>query len=141
MMPALNKAWDTPFDVLRDIDRAFNGRFNLANDELTTAKYPVDIHEDEDGLTISAELPGFKKEQVDLSIDNGVLTISAERQAEEPKEGTNHLRERRYTRVRRQFSLPSTVDTSNVDASLADGVLTLRLTKRDEVKPRKIEVK
>lgn len=141
MMPALNKAWDTPFDVLRDIDRAFNGRFNFANDELTTAKYPVDIHEDADGLTVTAELPGFKKEEVDLSIDNGVLTISAERKAEEPKEGTSHLHERRYTRVRRQFSLPSTVDANNVDASLTDGVLTLRLTKRDEVKPRKIEVK
>jgi HSP20 family protein len=140
MMTNLQKVWDTPFELLRDVDRAFNGRFNYDNEDLT-AKYPVDIHEDNDGLTVSAELPGFKKDEVDISIDNGLLTISAQREATEHKDGTTHLNERRYTRVRRQFSLPTTVDTANVDAKLKDGVLTLRLVKKEEVKPRKIEVK
>jgi len=140
MMTNLQKVWDTPFELLRDVDRAFNGRFNYDNEDLT-AKYPVDIHEDNDGLTVSAELPGFKKDEVDISIDNGLLTISAQREAAEHKDGTTHLNERRYTRVRRQFSLPTTVDTANVDAKLKDGVLTLRLVKKEEVKPRKIEVK
>jgi len=141
MMPNIQKVWDTPFDLLRDVDRAFGSRFNLDNDDLT-AKYPVDIHEDNEGLTVQAELPGFKKEEVDISIESGVLTIAAQRNAEEPKEGeTAHLSERRYTRVRRQFSLPTSVDTNNVDATLAEGVLTLRLTKKEEVRPRKIEVK
>jgi len=140
MMHTIQKVWDTPFDLLRDVDRAFGGHFKIDNEDLT-AKYPVDIHEDEAGLTVWAELPGFTKDQVDISIENGLLTIAAHREAGEPKEGTSHLRERRYTRVRRQFTLPTTVDPANVDAKLSDGVLTLRLLKKEEVKPRKIEVK
>lgn len=141
MMQNIQKVWDTPFDLLRDVDRALNGRFNLDNDDLT-AKYPVDIHEDAEGLTVSAELPGFSKDQVDISIDNGVLTIAAQREQSELKQGeTPHLRERRYTRVHRQFTLPTSVDTNNVDATLSEGILTLRLVKKEEVRPRKIEVK
>lgn len=141
MLPTLHNVWDTPFDLLRDVDRALNRRLNLDGDNLT-AKYPVDIHEDEDGLTIAAELPGFTKDQVDVSIDQGVLTIAAERQPVEPKEdATTHLHERRFTRVQRKFKLPTTVNTTEVDANLSDGVLTLRLQRKEEVKPRKIEVK
>lgn len=140
MLPTLHKVWDTPFDLLRDVDRAFGNRLNIDSDDLT-AKYPVDIHEDAEGLTVSAELPGFTKDQVDISIDQGLLTISAQRESEDKKEGKTHLNERRFTRVRRQFTLPTTVDPTNVDATLADGVLTLRLLKKEEVKPRKIQVK
>ena len=136
----LHRVWETPFELLRDVDRAFNGGFSLDNDDLT-AKYPVDIHEDAEGLTVLAELPGFAKGEVDISIDNGLLTISARREAVKPAGGTVHLHERRFTHVRRQFTLPTTVDPANVDATLADGVLTLRLLKKEEVKPRKIEVK
>lgn len=140
MMPTLHKVWDTPFDLLRDVDRAFGGRLNIDGDDLA-AKYPVDIHEDADGLSVSAELPGFTREQVEVSIDKGVLTIAAERGNSEPKDATAHLKERRFTRVRRQFTLPTSVDPASVDATLCDGVLTLRLLKKEEVKPRKIEVK
>ena len=140
MMPSVQKIWDTPFDLIRDIDRAMGNRFSLDNEDLT-AKYPVDIHEDKDGLTVTAELPGFKKDEVDITINEGVLTIAAQRTIEKNEEGTTHLHERRFSHVRRQFSLPTTVDTKNVEAALADGVLTLRLTKREEVKPHKIEVK
>lgn len=139
MMNSLQKVWDTPFDLLRDMDRTFNGRLNIDPDDLT-AKYPVDIHEDDEGLTVTAELPGFTKDQVDVSIDNGILTIAAKRDAVKNEEGTTHLRERRFTRVHRQFTLPTTVDPTDVDAKLADGVLTLGLKKKEEVKPRKIQV-
>lgn len=140
MISNIQKVWDSPFDLLRDVDRAMNGRVGMDQDDLT-AKYPVDIYEDEDGLTVAAELPGFRKEQVDVSIDNGVLTLAAQREASKHENATAHLHERRFTRVRRQFTLPTTVDTNDVDATLADGVLTLRLQKKDEVKPRRIEVK
>ena len=140
MINSMQKVWDTPFDLLRDMDRAINGRVGVDNDDLT-AKYPVDIHEDEDGLTVAAELPGFTKDQVDVSIDNGVLTIAAKRDTTKKEDVTAHLHERRFTRVRRQFTLPTTVDPTDVDAKLADGLLTLRLKKKEEVKPRKIEVK
>lgn len=141
MINSIQKVWDSPFDLLRDMDRAFNGRVGVDNDDLT-AKYPVDIHEDAEGLTVAAELPGFTKDQVDISIDNGVLTIAAQRDSAKKDDNTStHLHERRFTRVRRQFTLPTTVDATDVDAKLADGVLTLRLKKKEEVKPRKIEVK
>ncbi|MEM1354062.1 MAG: Hsp20/alpha crystallin family protein [Planctomycetota bacterium] len=140
MLPHLNRVFDNPIDLLRDVDRAFNGRFGLDDTE-ATAKYPVDIHEDEHGLTVEAELPGFSKDQVEVNVEQGVLTITAERDASAPTGGKSHLRERRFTRVARKFSLPTTVDTTQVDATLADGILTLKLPKREEVKPRKIEVK
>jgi len=70
-----------------------------------------------------------------------VLTIAAQRDSTKKDNTTAHLHERRFTRVRRQFTLPTTVDSTDVDAKLADGVLTLRLKKKDEVKPRKIAIK
>jgi HSP20 family protein len=88
---------------------------------------------------VDAELPGFRKDEIDLTLEGGVLTITAERK-QEPKK-TEHLTERRYTRVQRSFALPTSVDESAVDAKLEGGVLKLKLAKHDEVKPHKIEVK
>lgn len=139
MIRTMHKVWDNPLEMLRDVDRAIGSRFNFDTGDLT-AQYPVDIHEDDDALTVEAELPGFTKDQVDVNIDQGVLTLSAERKPTERGEGTMHVHERKYLRVARKFTLPSSVDPTNVDAKLADGVLTLKLSKRDEVKPRKIVV-
>ena len=140
MMSNLQKVWDSPFGLLSDLDRALQGRLE-ANESERTAKYPVDIHEDDNGLTVHAELPGFKKEQVEVSIDNGVLTIAAQREMPDNEGVTTHLHERRFTRIRRQFTLPTTVDTTDVEATLEDGVLKLTLNKKEDVKPRRIEVK
>ena len=125
--------------------------------------YGVDVYEDAEHLYIDAELPGFTRDQLDVTIDDGVLTITAERPAPAPtmavtsqptegaekKEGASdqeqpspiwHVRERRATRMRRSFSLPKTIDGSSVEAKLNDGVLRLTLGKRPEAKPRKITV-
>jgi HSP20 family protein len=102
--------------------------------------YPVDIREDEDHIFVDAEMPGFKKDEVDVTLEAGVLTITGERKLEEVK-GEKHLTERRFTRVQRSFSLPSSVDDAKVEAALTDGVLHITLNKREEVKPRKITVK
>ncbi|MFI4860673.1 MAG: Hsp20/alpha crystallin family protein [Phycisphaerales bacterium JB063] len=145
MIHTMNKVWDNPLEMLRDVDRAIGKRFNFDTGDLT-AQYPVDIHEDDDALTVEAELPGFAKDEVDVNIDQGVLTISAERKPTDRTDGgakpggTMHVHERKYLRVARKFTLPSSVDPTNVDARLADGVLTLKLKKREEVKPRKIQV-
>ena len=145
MIRTFNKVWDNPIEMLRDVDRAIGGRFNFDTGDLT-AQYPVDIHEDDDALTVEAELPGFAKEDVEVNIDQGVLTISAERKPTDRGEGegcdagTMHVHERKYLRIARKFTLPTSVDPTNVDAKLADGVLTLKISKRDEVKPRKIQV-
>ena len=107
------------------------------------APYAVDVREDADHIYVEAELPGFKKEEVDITMENQQLTIAAERSersGDEGKKGEHLLRERRYTRFLRSFTLPPTVDEQSVNAKLNDGVLTITLTKREETKPRKINV-
>ena len=106
-----------------------------------TGFYPVDIREDADHYYIEAEMPGFTKDQVNITLENGVLSIVAERRQVEQPKGETHLNERRFTRVARSFTLPNAVNESNVEASLTDGVLRIELHKREEVKPRKIAVK
>ena len=107
------------------------------------APYAVDVREDNDHIYVEAELPGFKKDEVDVTLENQILTISAERReggSTDPKSGEHLLHERRYTRFLRSFTLPPTVDEQTVNAKLADGVLTVTLNKREESKPRKIAV-
>lgn len=127
----------SPFDVIREFDRLFHRGEEAWEGQ---GAYPVDIHETDQELVIEAELPGFTREQIEVSVEDGVLTLSAKRQATEAK-GEKHLHERRFTQVARRFRLPQTVDTEKVTAQLADGVLTLRFPRREEVKPRRIEVK
>ena len=127
--------------------------------------YGVDVREDADHIYVEAELPGFRKEDVDITLENNTLTITAERseehtngragngngnsggqqvQAARPQQGNPQgnwlLRERRYNRFQRSFTLPDSVDEQTVNAKLNDGVLTITLNKREEVKPRKISV-
>jgi HSP20 family protein len=111
------------------------------------APYGVDVREDKDHLYVEAELPGFKKEEVDINLENQTLTISAEhresndpRNAEKTEKPEWLLRERRHTRFQRSFKLPSTVDSQSVQAKLNDGILTVTLNKREESKPRRITV-
>ncbi len=128
-------------------DRELNRMVNhFWNDENESATYPVDVREDENHLYVDAELPGFKKDEIDITLHDGVLSITGERKAEsgddEVGEGVKtHLSERRFTRVSRSFRLPTDVDPNQVDAKLADGVLHLTLHKSEQVKPRKIAVK
>ena len=135
----LGRPWDAIHD---DFDRMLSRCWTDAAEaaEGVYGAYPVDVHEDEDHVYLEAELPGFAKNQIDVAFENGVLTISAEREPAEAK-GETHLNERRYTKYVRRFSLPNTVSESDVDASLTDGVLHLTLNKPEKIKPRKIEVK
>ena len=105
--------------------------------------YPIDVYEDNDYVHIEAELPGFKKDEVDVNLENGILTITAARQPTRTtqEQGQAHLNERRLARVHRSLALPDTVDEDNIEAKLSDGVLHLKLPKRQEARQRKIEVK
>ena len=137
-----------PFEVVqRDFDHLLGRLFNGSSTQdggARLAPYGVDIREDQDHFYVEAELPGFKKDDVDITLENQTLTISAERAAENKQDGQNKgdllLHERRYTRFVRSFTLPPTVDEQTVNAKLADGVLTVTLNKREETKPRKITV-
>ena len=104
------------------------------------AAYPVDIREDDTQLHVEAELPGFDKGAVNVTMEKGVLTIDATREVDDV-EGKQHLHERRYTRVFRRFTLPDLYDESSVEATLDKGVLHVTIKKRPEAKSRKIDVK
>jgi HSP20 family protein len=108
--------------------------------ETTGAGYPVDIRQEDGHLIVDAEMPGFKSDEIDVSVADDMLTIRAERSAEEPK-GRSHLQERHFTRVQRSFRLPSAVDPDSVDAKLKDGVLHLDMKEKESERIRKIPVK
>jgi HSP20 family protein len=132
-----------PFEAAQQQFEGVLGRLmgNQENGATRLAPYGVDIREDQDHFYVEAELPGFKKEEVDITLEDQTLTISAERRSEsKDKKGDVLLNERRYSRFLRSFTLPPTVDEQTVNAKLADGVLTITLNKREETKPRKITV-
>jgi len=129
-----------PSYLLGELDRILGGAWGEGEEGRSTAAYPVDIHEDNQAVYVEAELPGFKKEEIDVSFEKGVLRIVAERKSNQEKreKGKAHLVERRFTRVSRAFALPADVDDNKVDAKLDEGVLSLKFHKREEVKPRRI---
>ena len=132
--------WD-PFADLNRIQREFEKSYFGPRSRADFAP-AVDVHEDAESLVLRAELPGVKKEDVDISIDANVLTLKGERKLEKEEQGRRYHRvERAYGTFVRQFQLSSNIDSSKIDAQLADGVLTVRLAKREELRPRKIDVK
>jgi HSP20 family protein len=139
------------FDTV--LNRFFGGSYVGGPEGGALAPYGVDVRENGDHLVVEAELPGFKKDDVDITLENQTLTITAQKREETPApqqaggqqgkqqdRGNYLLRERRYSRFQRSFTLPDTVDDQSVDAKLQDGVLTITLNKRPETKPRKIQV-
>lgn len=102
--------------------------------------YPVDVSEEDDRVIVDAEMPGFKNDEIDVSIDNDLLSIQAERASEPPK-GRTYLQERQFTRVQRTLRLPTAVDPESVDAKLDGGVLHMEMKKSEHERARKIEVK
>ena len=134
--------------VQRDFDNLLNRLFNgsqVQDGGARLAPYGVDIREDQDHFYVEAELPGFKKDDVDITLENQTLTIAAERrevtkQDNPANKGELLLHERRYSRFLRSFTLPPTVNDQKVDAKLSDGVLTITVDKREGAKPRKIQL-
>lgn len=144
LLPARLMRSFEPFDSLqRDMDSMLGRLYNTREAEGNwMAPYAVDIREDADHVYVEAELPGFKKDEVEITLENQTLTIAAERKVErKQKDGEQTLlQERKYTRFLRSFTLPPTVNDQTCDAKLAEGLLTITLNKREETKPRKISV-
>ncbi len=103
---------------------------------------PVDIYEDEKKVVLKLEVPGIEEKDLDVRVENQSLTVRGERKFEsEEKEENFHRIERRYGSFFRSFSLPTTVDTENVDAKYNAGVLRIELQKKAEAQPKQIKVK
>jgi len=130
-----NRLFD-PFDVM---DRMLGRYADIGEIPAELAPYAVDVHENADHFFVEAELPGFSKDEVDITLEDGVLTIRAERKTESSKRDPLHI-ERRWTQFQRAFTLPTAVNENSVNATMDKGVLTITLDKREEVKPRKISI-
>jgi HSP20 family protein len=138
-----------PFREMRslqdEVNRLFASSFSRNTDEEMRrgAWSPqVDIFENKDQIVLEADLAGIKPEDVHISIENNLLNIHGERRFEKKDEGDNfHRVERSYGSFTRSFTLPPTVSSENANAEFDNGVLRLTLVKREEAKPRRIEIK
>jgi HSP20 family protein len=131
---------------LRDeIDRLFEAPYGGAGREtefFTGWSPALDVYENKDSLIVRAELPGLKKEQIELSLHENTLTISGERKSDrQESEGESSRSERVFGKFQRTVTLPKPVEANKVAARYTDGILTVTLPKTEESKPRQIEVK
>ena len=103
---------------------------------------PVDVVQDDDNFTVRASLPGFKAEDIDVSVDDGVLTISGANEAHAEKDGDGYLlREQRSGKFRRVLRLPETMDADKAESIYVDGIVTVTLPKIESKKARRLVVK
>ncbi|HPS79923.1 MAG TPA: Hsp20/alpha crystallin family protein [Thermoanaerobaculaceae bacterium] len=141
--------WD-PFRELAALQERMNtifedasGRHRKTDDFITGSWIPaVDVRETRDALEITAEVPGLDPKDVEISVENGVLTLKGSRNFEKAAEGeTYHRVERSYGAFERSFTLPTNVDPERISAAYRQGVLSLTLHKREEAKPKSISIK
>lgn len=146
MLPMLRRntpvVREEPLDVVwQDLAQMFD-RWrspDVFGEDCVTASYPVDVSEENGTICVEAELPGFQKDEIEISLDNGMLQISAERKEEDTKR-KKHVHERRFTRVQRRFSLPANVDDTKATAKFENGVLRLDLPMSESPKEHVIKV-
>jgi HSP20 family protein len=146
-MPNLIR-WD-PFrelTTLQDrVNRLFQDSFTPAREEtLSTAAFlpPADVYEDENHITLKLEVPGVDEKDLDIRVESNTLMIRGERKFEQEEKKENFQRiERQYGTFVRSFSLPASVDPNNIEADYDKGILTIRMTKKADAKPKQIQVK
>lgn len=137
--------WD-PFREVVALQNRMNSLFrdfNESDNPLTTASFvpAVDIYEDARKIVLKLEVPGMEEKDLDIRVENNTLTVKGERKFEkDEKEENFHRIERRYGTFYRSFTLPSTVDTENVQANYNAGILKLELNKKPEAQPKQIKV-
>src|SRR5881296_2545091 len=134
------------FSTLQDrVNRTFRESYSPEGpgDALTTANFapPVDVYEDEQGVTLKIEVPGIDEKDIDVSIASNTLTVRGERTLEKEEKEENFQRvERQYGSFTRSFTLPNSVDPEQVTAHYDKGVLKISLAKKAEAKPKQIKV-
>ena len=133
------------FSLHNEMGRVFGDLFGSQEGETDTEETywmpTVDISETENNFEIRAELPGVAEGDVNVSVTDNRLTVKGEKRQDAETEGKNYHRvERRYGSFQRSFTLPRNVETSNIKAGFADGVLTLTIPKAEEAKPTEIPV-
>lgn len=137
--------WDPFRDLLNlqnEMTRVFGRAYGDGAEGARTWAPPIDIYETPDSYKVVAELPGFAPDEVDVTVNEGTLTIRGERKFyNEVNEENFHRIERRFGAFQRLVSLPQQVQSEKVEATFDKGVLTVSIPKAELVKPRKIEIK
>lgn len=131
-----------PFRSLLSFDDEMRKFFNLGDYESDTVWSPnVDIIDNEDSYELKAELPGLKKKDINISVEDGVLKLSGDKKVEDEKKEKNyHLRESYYGKFERSFRLPRDVEHDKIKAEFNDGVLDVHIPKSEKAKPKQISV-
>ena len=141
----INSGELTPWSAFNDLESTFNRFLGDIGKEFGVAERAwapaVDLRENEDSFVIHADIPGMKKDEIDIEVVEDVVTIKGERKKEtEKKEGNYHRVERKYGTFLRTIEIPSGFNSENVTAKFHDGVLEITLPKLEEQKPRTIKV-
>lgn len=124
------------------MDRLMDDTWNNYNDTLGGNMLALDVHENENGYIVTADLPGLEPDQIDITLHDNNLTISGEIVKQEQAEGVKTLvTERSYGAFRRSINLPAAIDADAVEADYTNGVLTLTLPKSEAARPRQIAVR
>jgi len=142
--------WMDPFSDLEKIQREMNrlfdfslARFPMGENTLLGSQWApaVDVHESKDNILIKADLPGLKKDEIGITIQDNHVILKGEKKQEQEVKEDNHYRSERFSgSFCRMIPLPTDVDADKVDAKYQDGVLTLTLAKKEESKPKQIKI-
>jgi len=142
---ALTREVDWPFRRLfEDVFETFEREFGEWPDLWPERRFvpAIDVVEDDDAVILTAEVPGLSRDDLDVTVEDGVLTLKGEKKEEESTRQANYHRvERRYGRFERRIRLPEYVDADKIDASYKDGVLRLRMPKTEVARAKTIEIK
>ena len=137
-------ALDSLLGMSREMDRLAGSMWPELDNGSTVFAMPAEVVETDDEIRFELEMPGFRQEDLDITLENNVLTIAGEKKAQREegrKDSDYRLFERRYGRYQRSFTVPPTVRGDQCEADYADGVLSVRLPKAEEAKPRRIQIR
>ena len=123
-----------------EIDRLFADFFERPSGDFGRFTPPADLYETDEAYNVEMELPGFSRDDINVTIEQGMLTISGRRARESAEDENYHLRERSVGRFSRSFSLPASIEADDVEARFDEGLLKVTLPKAAEARTRKIEV-
>jgi HSP20 family protein len=135
-----------PWNDLRTLQNRliepFFGRFNFMDDALTSGTWApaVDVAEDAERIHVKVEVPGMEEKDLKINYEDGLLTVSGERQFERRDDRNYHRIERAYGSFVRTFNLPRSVDASKIVANYRNGVLEIEIPKKEEAKPKQIQI-
>ena len=134
--------FDSPLSAFAEFEHLLEHLEEGSRPVALSSGYDVDIYSDDEHIYLEAEIPGLNREDVQVSAEDGVLTVSGKKTHEViKKDHVHHLQERRFGTFGRSFTLPNIIDGEKIEASMKDGVLRVVLSKRQKTKAKHIEVK